>query len=301
MKTEIAKLTGVVALASAIAACSPTDSGVATTLSIQGTAPSSLTSLSVSKATTSIDISVVNTAGVESGVLTLTEARVGLKEIEFDLPEQEGDDDLDDDGIDDDGVEDSIEFEGPYVVDLITNTVTPSLGSITMDPGTYTEVELKLDKVENDTEDDDGTSAIAVDDPMYGYSIYLVGTYSENAGASNIPVRFAYDLDEEVRITADNAKGFVVGEGRNDVIIAFRLARWFNFSLGAPVDFSTATMNMSGEIVLDETADGNNSALRESIRDLIKDSADFGRDEDGSGKLESDEDDDDDLEDEEDD
>ena len=50
-------------------------------------------------------------------------------------------------------------------------------------------------------------------------------------------------------------------------------------------------------ILLDENASGDNSTIREIIKDNIEESADYGEDEDGSGELESDDDDADDEDD----
>jgi hypothetical protein len=65
------------------------------------------------------------------------------------------------------------------------------------------------------------------------------------------------------------------------------MAQWMDFT-GASKDLS----NLAGNITLDEVATGDSSTVRELIRDTIKASADYGKDEDGDGKLGKDEDDD---------
>jgi len=86
----------------------------------------------------------------------------------------------------------------------------------------------------------------------------------------------------------------------NPLIIAFRLNKWFNFSNietnSNSLDFNdlTVTTGTSGdEIRLDENVQASLSRqVREVIKDNIKDSADYGKDSDNNGELESDEDDD---------
>jgi hypothetical protein len=71
----------------------------------------------------------------------------------------------------------------------------------------------------------------------------------------------------------------------SDIVIAFRVARWFD-GIADMADFA---------------ANPEDGAYKEALKEAIKESADYGEDEDDDGVLESDEDDDpDDGEDEDD-
>lgn len=266
------------------------------TLKIQGTIPGSLQSAFGSKAVSNASVVVTDNSGTQIGTIVLTDARLALKEIEFEKSSS----------IDDD----EVEFEGPYVVDLLNNTVTPSLEEITIDPGIYTEIELKLDKIEGDETDEDGiTPLVDSSDSLYENSIVLEGTYTGTTAdgpVTNEAFSLTYNFDEEFELTgsSDTSLGFTIEDDeQNPIIIAFRIAKWFNFNDSETnsdnVDFSLLTLS-AGEIVLDENSSGNNHKIREVIEKNIKESADYGEDSDGSGVLETDEDDDPDEEDDDD-
>jgi len=257
---------------------------------------------------TQVEVSVLGIGGSEIGVLTLTDARVVLKEIKLKtLEERESEDEAeseseslsrrglsgsDDSGDSSDGTEDSsgdeIEFEGPYVVDLVRNESSPSFDTIEIPAGDYREVELKLHKVDGSEKDDDGVQAVGDTDALYDNSVVLSGTYTPTGGSS-VTFSFTYDLSEKFELSGATAsEGFSVEVGvDNPIIVAFRMAKWFDFT-GQSKDLS----NLVGNISLDESASGDSSAVREAIRDNLKESADYGKDKDGDGRLGSDEDDD---------
>ncbi len=275
-------------------------------LAIQGTAPAA-----VAKALAdSIVLPVNDVNGVNIGTLVLHDARVALKDIELMTEEeQDGADELE------------IEFAGPFVVDLITNMVAPSLDTVIIDTGNYTQIELKIDKIEGDEEDDDGTQLVDPADPLFGNSIYLSGTYSGMTAGGQVtgmPFVMSFDFGEEFELStidsatgvADTSLGFDVQEQTlAAIIIAFRLAKWFNFTdpetNSDGVDFNSlmTVEDPPGTftILLDEDADGDNDAIRDVIKENIEESADYGEDKDGNGILESDEDDDPDEDDDDDD
>jgi hypothetical protein len=248
---------------------------------------------------TQVDISVLGTGGTAIGVLTLTDARVVLKEIKFKtLEEREAEDGAESeiqaaatDGSDESGDAtsgDEIEFQGPYVVDLVRNESTPSFSTIAIPAGDYREIEMKLHKVDGTEDDDDGAQAVGEADALFGNSILLSGTYTPTGGTA-VAFSFSYDLSEEFELSgAAASEGFSVEVGvDNPIMVAFRMAKWFDFT-GKSKDFS----NLVGDISLDEVAGGDSSTVREVIRDNLKASADYGKDEDGDGELGSDEDDD---------
>jgi len=295
-------------------------------LSIQGTAPGSLTSTAALvngvETATSVDLSVGDTAGIEIGILTLTDARLALKEFKLELAESETDG-IDEDGDGDEDADDiatknaesdKVKFEGPYVVDLITDVVSPSLDSVNFIAGVYEEIEMKLDKIDGSEDDDDGTVLIDSTDPLFGNSIYMEGTYTgatASGQVTDVPFVLSFDFGETFELTGagDTSEGFeITADSINPIIIAFRLATWLDFSNPETNDkfyeFSqlVLTKDASGTdvILLDEDAVDPNDEIRRVIKENIKESADYGKDLDGDGELDSDEDDDLDSEDDDD-
>lgn len=267
-------------------------------LSFTGTKPGTLPNLSGSSqnfgvnraVVSSQDITVYSTSGAVLGTITLTDARLALKEIKL---KREGASESDD----------SIHFNGPYVVNLLNNTVSPSLSTIEVPPGDYNEIELKLDKIQGDELDSDGSQLVDNADDLYGNSIYLSGTYTGTTNGGTVtdaPFSLSFDFDETFELSgADVVEAFTIdADYTYPIIIAFRMSKWFVFNdvetNPDSVDFSNLVLR-TGEIVLDENASdesANNVKIREVIEENIEESADYGVDDDGSGELESDEDDD---------
>jgi len=282
----------------------------AVTLAVQGTLPAGQTRTVGARAVSSpIEFPVTDSSGVEVGTLYLTETLVALDEIEFELPEEEIDTEEE--------IEQSeeIEFPGPFIVDLLANTVTPEIDTTEIVPGTYEKIELDLHKITGDETEEDGTTQLVeTNDPLFGNSIYILGTYTgltSSGSVTDMAFELSFDLDEEFELTGtgDQTGGLVIDEGIvNDIIIAFRLARWFQFDNGESnpdgVDFSQLVTVSDGEggfeIILDESVTGDNEKIRQVIKENIKESADYGEDDDEDGELGSDEDDDPESEDEDD-
>ena len=258
---------------------------------------------------------VTDANGNPIGTLTIDDARLALKEIKLKLAEEEIEGNAD--SLELEQENDSIKFPGPYIVELIHNTVSPPLDTITIPAGIYKELELKLDKIEGDEDDEDGTQLVDSNDPLFGNSIYIAGTYTGlTAGGevTGVPFILSYDFGEKFELTgldtttnaADSAVGMTISDlGVNPIIIAFRMVQWFSFSNletnDKGLDFSglvvTEAIGGGPQILLDEDAEGDNKDIRKVIKENIKESADYGKDKDGDGELDSDEDDDPDDED----
>lgn len=275
-------------------------------LKIQGTEKGALSasSLNTASAVGTKTVDIKDETGAVVGSLLITKAQVALKEIEFESEEELSlDTALEGDSSEE--VEDSFDFKGPYIVDLVTDTVSPELGFADLPPGIYKEIELKLDKVEGDELDEQGAQLVDASDPLFGNCIYIEGTYtgpSSTGAQTDIPFKMSFALDEEFELSGPGAVSNGIDVSTSvDVIIAFRLQKWFAFdSLETNSDGSLSPNKLivqSGEIVLDDQASGDNDAIRDMIKENIKDSADYGEDKDDDGVLESDEDDDEDDED----
>jgi hypothetical protein len=267
-------------------------------LMIQGTRPVSSTPLASARLTArSIGapalIDVTGADGVVQGTIALTDARIVLKEFKFKRPET----DLEDESEQTENEE--VKLRGPFVVDLLTDIVTPALPAVDVVAGTYTEIQVKIDRIEGTEEDDSGMPLVDPSDPLFGNSIYLAGTYSGTLGGdtvTDVPFSMSFDLDEELTLAApDPTLGFVVDQDMlQTVILAFRIAQWFDFSdpEANPDAVDFASLPITAAVVLDRNAEDPASALREVIKHKIEASADYGRDSDGDHRLDSSEDED---------
>ena len=75
------------------------------------------------------------------------------------------------------------------------------------------------------------------------------------------------------------------------LITLFELIDWFRFDNPKTnpdsVEFSSIA---SSDIIVDADSDDSSKSIREVIKENVKESADFGKDEDGDGELSNDED-----------
>lgn len=222
-------------------------------------------------------ISVTDSQGANIGTLSLTEAKVVLKEIKLvassGLALKESSDS-------------DYEFDGPYIVNLLSNSFRPNPDEVSVEAQTYDRIKLKLAKLEEDAA---STVGIGENDSLYKKSIYLKGTYLPNTGDDK-PFVLSFDIDEEFELR-DSISGIDVTQGvTNPVIISFNLASWFTFSSKETnsdgFDFNDLT---GSEIILTKDSEETAKKIREVIKENIKVSAEFGKDDDEDGRLDEDE------------
>ena len=262
--------------------------------------------------------------------LNVTDAWVNVESIELKLPdgmtcadvditlpdfatcENEGEDDSDDAADDsDDTADDSddeddtqalssldeqegaeIEFEGPFVVDLINGTVTPSLDDLVVPSGIIRRIDVKIDDTEEDAVLPDGAPAT-----LLGNSLAASGTVTLNG--VDTPFSMAFDFGEEMRF--EDLTGLTVSEAVdvNQIILSFDVDAWFSgIDIQSCVDDDELDIS-NGVILLDEGS-GDCSDIENTIKDNVKDSGVLIEDDDDD-EGEEDEDDDDEEEDDSDD
>ena len=241
------------------------------------------------------------TVETSAGTVEIDTALLGLKEIELETDE-EGESETD------------IDLEGPFVVDLVNDTVE-NLGTSNIDD------DCDDDGVEdsNDTDDDedgiddsedsddDGDSVADTDDSVMDESDIFdalelpVGTYTEIkarlepidvedgidpasplAGKSiyvvgsleGQPFRFEADFDDE--FVVQDETGIVVSDSSiASFVLTFNVAGWFD-----GVDLSTATVDSDGVVVL---SDESNTEIFNQIKENIQSSSEIENDDDGDG------------------
>lgn len=186
--------------------------------------------------------------------ISITEARMALGRIRF----RQGTDCA---SISSESSED-IEFEGPYVADLLSNTTVPDLGTQSIEVGSYCRIELRMEKVGDE-------------------SLRIEGTRGDGT-----PFIAVLDVDSDFKLE-NSSGGFQVEEGTTpvDFFITFDLAAWLS-----GVNLDTAEV-LSGEIRIDKD---HNETILDQITENVKRSADLFEDQDGDGALEDSEREDDD-------
>lgn len=182
-----------------------------------------------------------------NSTVALNSFTFNFKEIEF-----EYDDDTagDGDGFFDD--DDEIELKGPFVVNVLNNTM--DLVALNVPAGVYEEVEFTMSRNNQ------------ANSPMFNKSVEITGTIN------GTPFVFWHNIEEDFEIDYEDA-------AQNLVINNSTTTLYFNFDLNAVVnsiDFSTAT-DGDGDGVIEihpNDPDGNQSLANE-IKNRIKDAVDL--------------------------
>lgn len=226
-------------------------------------------------AETGIPVLATDGTSVE-GLISLDRAFVSLKEINF---KNESDDAAE---------KSEIDFKGPFITDLLTNRVNPALPVIPILPGAYNRVTMKLAKFENE---DLNPTLFQPPEAIFGNSIYLEGnfrSYLDSGNGEDIPFRLSFSLDEEFTLAPEGqTSSFSLSSGKtNQFVVDFRLGEWFRFDNPETNSdlFSFKDLTIGGKLVLSEDSDGDNQKVWEIIKENIKESADYGLDEDEDGE-----------------
>jgi hypothetical protein len=165
---------------------------------------------------------------------TFSEALLGIKEIEIKK---------EDESLDDGDME--FDFDGSYVVDLLAGTSTPALGFSEFLPGTY-------NKFESET-------APVLDG---GKSLSIKGTYTDLSGTV---YNFEFSTNAEIEFEFESDSGFVLTEGKVlEMLVSVNLPLLFD-----GVDFSKATANLNGIIVINESSNASVAAAIKNNIDYV--------------------------------
>lgn len=253
---------------------SSSDSTSDSSSSTSTTAPVNLTmSASADTATTALSRALTVADGIE-----ISDFQISIREVRFKL---ESEDLTATDGTTEDTSADSVDFEGPYLIDLVStdSVLAQSIGDAEIPADTYDGIRFVMHKT-------DAADLADPNDPLADRSIYIAGTIDKGDGAGPIEFEMWHDTGENFDITGVN--GIVVDEnGVNDMVVDFHL----NTVLSG-VDLFTAELDATtGTYLIHRASDSDiNGDLADQLKENIKTAADFGKDADGDGVLGDDED-----------
>lgn len=199
---------------------------------------------------------------------TVSEGLLHLRHIELDLPDGQSCDDVGplvraechrgDTAAD----EDKIRIDGPFAVDMIAGTSTPSLAGVTIPAGTYRRIDLRVD------DGDPAEGLVAAGSPLDDNAFAVIASFDDDGQPATLDLRL--NFDEDIRI--EQPGGVVVAEGE-DLIARFAAANWLaGVDLGACVGTLTAT---DGRYVIDDRRDGACGGIEDTVKSAMKNSGDL--------------------------
>jgi hypothetical protein len=216
------------------------------------------TGLSVQAVTStgsSADLAATDDGGDD---FAIESAFLSLRDIELDLPDDATCADIAD-GLgggatcDDSDNSAKIVVAGPFEVDLVAGTATPSLEDVQIPVGTYSRVDFRVE----DNADD--------------VSFAVLATF-EHEG-SPLSLDLSLDFNEDIRI--EEAGGTTVDED-TDLIAQFVVDNWLaGVDIGGCIDDSGVEVDGTTVVVSDATTSGSCSAIEDTIKGNMKESGQF--------------------------
>jgi hypothetical protein len=179
------------------------------------------------------------TKSSEAAGFTFSEALIGIKQIELKREEEQ----FSDSAMAHNPMnKHKFDFEGNYLIDLLTGISTPDIGFADFVPGTYNKFESETARL-----------------VPGGKSISVIGSYTDPASKV---YNFNFSTKAEFEFEFESDSGFVLTEGKvMEMLININLPLLFS-----TVDFSKGTADANGIIVIDETT---NTELFKSIKHNI--------------------------------
>ena len=213
---------------------------------------------------------VVPVAADARGVsFTVQQGLLHLRHIELDLPRGTSCGDIagqvrgaECHAADRPGDEDKIRIDGPFAVDLVAGTSTPSMTGITIPAGTYARIDLRVD----DGLPDQGV--VAPGSPLDDNALAVVAAFDDAGAPAVLDLRL--NFDEDIRI--EQPGGVAVAPG-DDLIARFAATDWLaGVDLGACVATLTA---VDGRYVIDDRNDGACAGIEDTVKATMKNSGDL--------------------------
>lgn len=270
VKNYLSKLSLVASVSMALTSCSPkagTTPQVSSSFKMTGSSAAAtvakmehqnIWSLLMNKAYALMPSSLVDSTGFS---ITLSEAWIVVKEIEFKSEETAG--------IEDSEIE--IEFQGPYVVDLLSNTPL-TLDTQLIAQKAIRRIKMKLHKAE--------TLPIGSPAGLINNSIYISGVVGGN--------NFTLQLDDSTEIQIAGPNGFEPSEN-SELMVEIQLA-----NILKQINMSSVT---NGEVIssaarhpganLCDSIDLSAGDIYTCMRKGLEKHANFGSDVDGDDDLDS--------------
>lgn len=207
-----------------------------------------------------------------------SELQVHLRDIELDLPDGKGCDevadqlsegvscdDSSDDAAGDDSSNGTVRIAGPFVIDLLNGTSTPDLAAITVPAGTYKRIDFRID----DGDPDQGVVApgSALDDRS------LAGALSFDLDGVATTLRLSLRFNEDIRL--EDPAGLTVDGNGAALLARFDANAWLTgLDISGCLDRGELAVD-NGEVLVDDDApsgSGDCSDIENTIKTNIKES-----------------------------
>lgn len=192
-------------------------------------------------------------------VFHLTEVRLGIRDIELDLPATVRCDEIARDlvGATCSDLERKIRIDGPMAADLLRGTATPSIDAVRVPALAYPRIDYRVVDLS------DAQAILAPGDPLRD-AAYSVRADFEAADGELTTVAIALDFNEDIRI--ENRDGVALPPG-GTLTVAFDTSGWFDGLRLASCVASGEIEVRDGIAIVDEDTDCDD--LEGTVRDNV--------------------------------
>lgn len=216
---------------------------------------------SILKSTTSSAVAdtIFSVTDLSGTLFTIKEARVSVRHIQFDFP----------DDVTDTLSVDKISIDGPFVINLMTGESTPAIGEFTIQSGLYKRIDVRLD----DSKASDGL--VDSSDALFENTLVVAGNFDyDNVVGRSYSI--ILNFNEDVRF--EEPGGILIDENAlNDIVLNLLVDEWLQgIDITTCLDDGDLILDGDGNLLIDDGAGGGNcSDIEGIIKSNIKNNYDL--------------------------
>lgn len=216
---------------------------------------------SILKSTTSSAVAdtIFSVTDLSGALFTIKEARVSVRHIQFDFP----------DDVTDTLSVDKISIDGPFVINLMTGESTPAIGEFTIQSGLYKRIDVRLD----DSKASDGL--VDSSDALFENTLVVAGNFDyDNVVGRSYSI--ILNFNEDVRF--EEPGGILIDENAlNDIVLNLLVDEWLQgIDITTCLDDGDLILDGDGNLLIDDGAGGGNcSDIEGIIKSNIKNNYDL--------------------------
>ncbi len=194
-------------------------------------------------------------------IFTITEARVNVRHIQFDLPEEDPNSGMD--------TTNQISIESPFIIDLMSGISTPNIAAFTILPGTYKRIDVRLD----DTKAEEGLVDSA--DVLFDNTLVVKGKFDYDSNP-NRNYTIILKFNEDVRFEKPTGIS-VVENSTTDIVLKLKIDEWFqNIDVTSCLDSGDLLLESTGDLIIDDSnGSGPCQDIEQTLKHNIKNNYDF--------------------------
>lgn len=155
---------------------------------------------------------------------------------------------------------DKLRVEGPWVIDLMTGSATPSMDEIRVPAGAYRRVDVRFEDA-----DKNAAKGLEVPEPLVDWTLVATGAY-DGAAAPNFDMKLKFN--EDARFQSES--GIVVSaNGAQEMVMALDVQRWLSV-VSLDDCFEKERLAVVDDVLMIEDESKRCNAVENAIKEVMK-------------------------------